>query len=253
MRRAAAALVVVALAVLVVTVWRGWARDAAATPPAPQAVAAAPPGGLSPFARVKAQRLLRERLPCLGCHRLDGEGGAIGPDLSDVAARRSPAYIADMVRDPQARRPGVAMPRVPMSAETETLIAQYLATRGAANTAPEPLRGDLLPLPADGPALYARLCAACHGVAGGGNGANAALLPVRPTAHADSAYMTTRPDDVLYDAIAAGGYVMRRSPRMPPFGATLSALQIRALVRHLRLLCRCEGPAWSRDGDGRPR
>jgi hypothetical protein len=39
---------------------------------------------------------------------------------------------------------------------------------------------------------------------------------------------------------------MNRSPRMPAFGATLSAAEIRALVRHIRTLCRCEGPAWSR-------
>ncbi len=33
--------------------------------------------------------------------------------------------------------------------------------------------------------------------------------------------MSRRPDDALYDAIAAGGAVMGRSPRMPAFGATL--------------------------------
>jgi mono/diheme cytochrome c family protein len=41
--------------------------------------------------------------------------------------------------------------------------------------------------------------------------------------------------------------VMNRSARMPAFGATLSAAEIRALVRHIRTLCRCEGPTWSRN------
>ena len=59
--------------------------------------------------------------------------------------------------------------------------------------------------------------------------------------------MSARPDDALYDAIAVGGYIMGRSNRMPPYGETLSREQIRALVRHLRTLCACEGPAWSRD------
>ena len=59
--------------------------------------------------------------------------------------------------------------------------------------------------------------------------------------------MSARPDDSLFDTIAAGGAVMNRSPRMPAFGATLSAAEIRALVRHIRTLCRCEGPSWSRD------
>jgi mono/diheme cytochrome c family protein len=59
--------------------------------------------------------------------------------------------------------------------------------------------------------------------------------------------MERRPDDALYDAIAAGGLIMGKSNRMPPFGETLSPQQIRALVRYLRVLCTCEGPAWSRD------
>ena len=58
--------------------------------------------------------------------------------------------------------------------------------------------------------------------------------------------MSRRSDDMLFDAIAAGGAVLNRSPRMPPFGETLSREEIRGLVRHIRALCRCEGPAWSR-------
>jgi mono/diheme cytochrome c family protein len=58
--------------------------------------------------------------------------------------------------------------------------------------------------------------------------------------------MSRRSDDALYDAIAAGGRIMGRSPRMPPFGETLSPREIRALVAHLRELCACAGPEWSR-------
>jgi mono/diheme cytochrome c family protein len=99
----------------------------------------------------------------------------------------------------------------------------------------------------DSAALYARLCAACHGRTGGGDGDNARYLPVRPTVHADSQYMSRRPDDALFDAIYAGGFIMNRSNRMPPFGGSLTREQVWSLVRHLRTLCRCAGPAWSRD------
>jgi mono/diheme cytochrome c family protein len=98
----------------------------------------------------------------------------------------------------------------------------------------------------DSAALYARACAACHGDRGGGDGVNAPNLPVRPTAHADSAYMSTRPDDTLFDGIYGGGYILNKSARMPAFGATLTREQIWGLVHYLRVLCRCQDPAWSR-------
>ena len=101
---------------------------------------------------------------------------------------------------------------------------------------------------ADGAALYARYCAHCHGQAGDGDGFNAGFLAVRPTVHADSATMSARPDDTLFDGIHAGGAVLDRDHRMPDYGATLSPAQIRAVVRYIRELCGCEGPPWSRGG-----
>ena len=203
---------------------------------------------LSAFAKAKAESLLRDHLPCLGCHTLAGEGGKIGPDLTTVRERRSAAYIAAMIADPQATVPGSVMPRTEMPAATRELISRYFASRpGTAVAEPSiPRPPSPVASPADGPALYARWCAACHGERGGGDGPNAASLPVKPSAHASREAMSTRPDDSLYDTIAAGGTVMNRSPRMPAFGATLSPAEIRALVRHIRTLCRCEGPGWSR-------
>ena len=61
--------------------------------------------------------------------------------------------------------------------------------------------------------------------------------------------MSRRSDDRLFDAIYAGGYPLGRSVTMPPYGATLTRSEIWALVRYLRELCQCVGPAWSRDGD----
>jgi mono/diheme cytochrome c family protein len=57
--------------------------------------------------------------------------------------------------------------------------------------------------------------------------------------------MRARSDDALFDTIAGGGAIMNRSPRMPPFGETLSASEIRSLVAEIRRLCGCEGPSWS--------
>jgi len=207
------------------------------------------PRPLSAFDRAKAEWLIRNRLPCLGCHELGGQGGRIGPSLSVL---RSADYVSSMIRDPQRVVPGTIMPRVPMSQATLELIAGYLAQREPTNASP-PLapgpamaRQDSAAVGASA-ALYARWCGPCHGIEGRGDGYNASYLPVRPTVHADSTYMSTRSDDALFDAIYAGGYVMNRSNRMPPFGQSLAREQIWSLVRYLRALCRCEGPTWARD------
>lgn len=206
---------------------------------------------LTPFQQQTARALLRDKLPCLGCHELDGTGGRIGASLTKVGARRGAAHVRAVITDPRTHLPGAPMPRVPMSPAVRELIIAYL-TRDADpamnHTAAPPLR---VAEPADAADLYRKWCAACHGAQGHGDGPNAAYLPVRPAIHASAEEMSRRADDVLFDAIAAGGAVMGKSPRMPAFGETLSAAQIRSLVGYIRTLCACKGPAWSTD-DARP-
>jgi mono/diheme cytochrome c family protein len=208
------------------------------------------PRRLSRLDREQVEWLLQRRLPCLGCHRLDGKGGVIGPDLGTVADRRTPGFIYRMIGDPQATLRGSHMPKIPMSDGWRTLLASYLVARrspGAEPSDPAPSAGAVpLATITDGAALYQQLCLACHGRLGEGDGYNAVNLPVRPTAHADSAYMSTRPDDVLFDGIYAGAYTLNKSNRMPAWGETLSTEQIRALVRYIRTLCHCRQPAWAR-------
>lgn len=156
-----------------------------------------------------------------------------------------------MIRDPEGTVPGTLMPRVAMPDDWVVLLADYLSgTRGPPRDAAGPAFSDIDPKPASrSPAqLYALRCAACHGTEGRGDGPNAENLPVRPTPHADAQVMSLRPDDSLYDAIAGGGWIMGKNARMPPFGETLAPDDIRGLVRYIRTLCECEGPAWSRDG-----
>jgi mono/diheme cytochrome c family protein len=214
---------------------------------------------LSVFRAHEVETLLRDRLPCLGCHRLGDDGGRIAPDLTTVGARLQPAYIDSIIRDPEHAVPGTIMPRVPIPPREAARIVAYLVSRGSSRAQ----RGDsaragylslvdnapTLPTGGDGAAaLYGRICSNCHGKSGGGDGWNAAYLPVRPTVHADATYMSSRSDRTLYDGIATGGYTLDRSNRMPPFGETLSGAQIDSLVHYIRKLCDCEGPAWSRDG-----
>ncbi len=216
----------------------------------------APSGGvepLTPFARQKAERLLRDKLSCLGCHRLGADGGGLAPSLDSVSARRSPAYIAAIITDPQRTVPGAAMPRTAMPSSERSLIIRYLGgdpaaapppaavTNAVTNAATNSARTDTSVA-----ALYGRWCAGCHGAKGNGDGPNAPNLPVAAAKHADARTTALRSDDALYDTVHGGGAIMNRSARMPAFGGTLSPQEIRALVRYIRSLCRCEGPSWSR-------
>ena len=157
-----------------------------------------------------------------------------------------------MIADPQRVVPGAVMPRTLMPDGTRDLIARYLGSPAgtAPATASVPSPPPAATAPRGGAALYATYCAACHGAGGRGDGPNAAHLPVPPAALASGDTMSQRPDDTLFDTISGGGAIMNRSPRMPAWGATLTRQEIRALVRHIRSLCRCQGPAWSRDGTG---
>lgn len=205
---------------------------------------------LSPFAIAKATTLLREKYGCLGCHRLGEEGGQLAPALHDVRTRRDAAYIAAIIRNPQQARPGAAMPRTRMPDSDRRLITRFLGGDVAMQNVAvrEPAAATPAPADANGAALYRTWCAGCHGITGRGDGPNAKALPVPPARHADAATMSQRPDDTLYDTIDGGGAIMNRSARMPAFGGSLSPTQIRTLVAHIRSLCRCVGPAWSRDG-----
>ena len=206
---------------------------------------------LSPFAERKAVTILRQQSSCLGCHELNGEGGRLGPSLSDVGTRRSAAYIRAMIDDPQRVAPGAAMPRPRLDSATRALITTYLSRNASSGSHPAPVAQRQTPALAARD-IYMKWCSGCHGPSGAGDGPNARYLPVKPAAHRDAAAMGARPDDSLFDAIAGGGAIMGKSPRMPAFAGTLTSAEIRSLVGYIRTLCSCAAPAWSRDPGASP-
>lgn len=205
---------------------------------------------LSAYSLHTTERWLKEQLSCLGCHRFAGEGGLIAPDLLQLKYRLSPPQVRSMIDNPQATRPGTIMPRVRLTGEKLDRLVAYLFQHGrprARETAPLPATSAAIP-GNSGAATFSRYCAACHGPHGRGDGVNAPALSPPPADLTDAEALARRPDDTLFDIIAAGGRVFDLDHRMPAWGQTLAPPQIRALVAHIRQLCECRGPDWSRPG-----
>jgi mono/diheme cytochrome c family protein len=216
----------------------------------PSQVEVEPPSPLSAFSVNKAEALLTRRYGCIGCHQLEGRGGRIGPDLTSVSTRRPHAYVQAIIESPQHAALQPIMPKVPMPKKTSELIATYLSGVDGKSAALEDaplvtLRAEASELPSGTAGLYQTYCVACHGATGKGDGFNADFMEIKPSSHADEA-MASIPDDTLYDWIHGGGFVMNKSAEMPAWGATLEPDQIRSLVAHIRALCQCEGPKWSK-------
>lgn len=68
---------------------------------------------------------------CIGCHKIAGEGGTAGPDLSTIGQRRDVASLRQVIADPRSEYPDTSMPmfRDRLNAEQITALAQYLARR----------------------------------------------------------------------------------------------------------------------------
>ncbi|HNP06365.1 MAG TPA: c-type cytochrome [Cyclobacteriaceae bacterium] len=206
----------------------------------------------SRFVSNKIKVLLDEKLPCLGCHSLGGQGGKIAPELANLSKRLNSDYLAAVVTDPAVAMPGTIMPKISMPENMRDQLIGYLLYNK--DTVAE---GKYLSL-VDHPitlqdasltpeSIYLSKCAICHGEKGNANGFNAEYLATQPTKHADSSYMTRRPDDTLFDGVFAGGDILNRSHLMPAWGNALSNDEIKGLVTYMRGLCNCSPPKWSTD------
>lgn len=84
-------------------------------------------GGGIPVSR--AVKLFQEN--CQSCHRLDGKGEEIGPDLSHIGAFRETSWIRAYTGNPQAFNPEAVMPEFKNSLTPQDLeiLAHYLASK----------------------------------------------------------------------------------------------------------------------------
>jgi mono/diheme cytochrome c family protein len=65
---------------------------------------------------------------CDLCHRIGGQGGIIGPDLSHVGRQREPAWLIKQIKDPKSHNPTTQMPAYPQFSEQEIeALVSFLA------------------------------------------------------------------------------------------------------------------------------
>ncbi len=89
-------------------------------------------GALAPLvAPASARPLLMLGTRCVACHAIDGDGGAIGPELTHIGARRDAETIRQIITDPNSVYGDSMMPVYGPRLGPEVIaeLAAYLATR----------------------------------------------------------------------------------------------------------------------------
>ncbi len=132
-----------------------------------------PPGqGALPPAAVAKGKQLFGATGCTACHAVNGQGGTVGPDLSNEGNKgRSRQWLTTQIRDPKANDPQTAMPadRTLSAADVNDLVDYLLslstAKAGGAAGAGATARGTPPASSsgvAEGGRMWAQTCGRCH-------------------------------------------------------------------------------------------
>ncbi|MGF1466763.1 MAG: c-type cytochrome [Sandaracinaceae bacterium] len=111
---------------------------------------------------------------CMGCHTLFGEGAYYAPDLTQVYARRGPAFIRQMINDPQGVYPGERR-MVDYDFDEQQLddLVAFFEWCGHVDLNGFPAEPTIGPVVGRGvtdprPEVFVQVCTACHAVRGVG-------------------------------------------------------------------------------------
>ena len=88
------------------------------------------PTATTPEAVEHGRQLFYSKYACQACHIVDAkiDKGYIGPTLTQVGSRLTPAWIYAWLKNPQALRPGVAEPNQNMSDEDARALTAFLVS-----------------------------------------------------------------------------------------------------------------------------
>src|SRR5690349_16096082 len=71
---------------------------------------------------------------CVKCHKLNGEGGTKGPDLTGIFSKKDENYVRTFTQDPRSIKPDGTMPPSKLSDHELDLLIQYLKEKGRPST-----------------------------------------------------------------------------------------------------------------------
>ncbi len=210
-------------------------------------------------------KLVFRREGCLGCHRVRGKGGSVGPDLTNEGSRSlrafdfshvsGPQTISNWMRrhllDPGGVSPGSSMPAFALP--EEDIQPLIIALRGlfASTLPPEyltlPLIKELkgVSLPVEGKEGYALYCVACHGREGKGREYSNTQFGVPSLANED--LQSVASDDYLLLTMVEG----RGGRMMASWSSRVSQLQETELREIAGTLRRWRPPVRPLDGISR--
>ena len=77
-------------------------------------------------ADIEKSKKLYEEKRCGMCHAIGGQGGKVGPDLSDVGSKRDRDWLAKFFKDPKSRVSGAKMPPVKATEEELSALVAYM-------------------------------------------------------------------------------------------------------------------------------
>jgi mono/diheme cytochrome c family protein len=69
-----------------------------------------------------------EKVGCLGCHRINDNGGQFAPNLTNIGEKARYDYLVSWIADPKKHQPQGRMPSLRLSEEEAKEIASYLTT-----------------------------------------------------------------------------------------------------------------------------
>ncbi len=68
---------------------------------------------------------------CAFCHTLNGRGGDVGPDLTNIKERRSDEWLFKWLKDPPSVKPDTIMPKMKWESDQEVIdVIYYLKEPG---------------------------------------------------------------------------------------------------------------------------